>query len=510
MRTRALTGLVLTGLLLAACGTDGEPVPSSAAAPNAGGTIVVAPAFAPRGGYAIDTDDSNLLRKLGVTEALVVTDEAGAPGPGLATTWTRTSPTAWDFTLREGVQFQDGTPLTADAVVTALDHVTSVDAPPRAVAGSGLSATAVDERTVRVTTAEPDAVLPVRLSSAATGVLSPSAYASTPPTVIGTGTGPFTLTETRGTASARLVRHEGYWGEPALLDGAEVRFLPDAGSRVAALQSGDVQIAEGIPATSLVEVEGRDDVVVEQYTAPRTTTVYTNVEAPALDDVRVREALSLAVDRTLLVETVLEGTGVPASGVFGPAVAFGDDDPAPTPDVEAARALLADAGYGDASPLTLRLWSYPERPELPDLATAVQGMLEEVGVSTEIRIAEYASLEPEVLAGEFDLFILSRSYLTDFPDAAGFLASDYGCEGSYNINRFCSSELDALVDGLGDAEDSEDRAAAFREADEILQREHVGIPLLHTGAITGVSDRVQGYVADPLERFLLTPTLSLS
>lgn len=505
--------LVSALLLLVACGS-GPDGPSSSGAPaegaaGEGGTLVVAPQFAPRGGYAIETDDAFLLGKLGVVETLVEAGVDGGAQPRLATSWTQTSATTWDFTLREGVTFQDGTPLDADAVVTALEHVTGVETPPRAIASSGLTAEAVDAGTVRVTTAEPDPVLPLRLSSPATGILAPAAYRADPASAIGTGTGPFALTEVRDTSSATLVRHEGYWGERPALDGAEVRYLPDPAARVSALLAGDVQVAEGVPATALAELEGRDGVSVEQYTAPRTTTLYTNLESPALQDVRVRQALALAVDRPLLVETVLEGTGEPAAGIFGDAVGGSSDTP-PAADPDAARALLAEAGFDDASPLTLRLWTYPDRPELPDLATAVQGMLEQAGVRTEIQIAEYASLEPAVLAGDFDLFVLSRSYLTDFPDAAGFLTSDYTCEGSYNLNRFCSAEVDALIASLSQVSDATARAEVFREVADRLAEQQVGVPLLHTGAITAVDASVGGFEVDPLERRLLTPALSLS
>jgi peptide/nickel transport system substrate-binding protein len=146
------------------------------------------------------------------------------------------------------VLFHDGTPLTPEAVVTALNYVSSVAAPPRAIKGVGLHASKDSPDTVRISTAIPDPILPLRLSSPNTAILAPSAYRSPgPPTPIRTGTGPFVLTDVAAARSASVVRWDRYWGpRPAL-----ARFIPDPMARATALRAGDVDLAQGIPDTAL-------------------------------------------------------------------------------------------------------------------------------------------------------------------------------------------------------------------------------------------------------------------
>lgn len=170
--------------------------------------------------------------------------------------------------------------------------------------------------------------------------------------------------------------------------------------------------------------------------------------------------------------------------------------------------MLAQAGYGPSKPLTVRLWTYPARAELLTLATAVQAMLKTAGIAANIRVAEYNTVESDVLAGRYDLFILSRSYLTDIPDAAGFLLSDYTCAGSYNLNRYCSPAFDALVGSLSQIADPAQRQQVFRSATkQQLNQDIVGVPLVHSQARVGMRN-VTGFVPDPLEHYLLTPQLT--
>ena len=234
--------------------------------------------------------------------------------------------------------------------------------------------------------------------------------------------------------------------------------------------------------------------------------LYVNTSGEALSDPRVRQALAAAVDRPALADQVLEGSATPASDVFGPGVAWGSTQRPPGADPGAARRLLADAGYGPDRPLSLQLWTYPARQELPTLTTAVQQMLAEAGIETTIRVAEYNTLEPDILAGRHDLFVLSRSYLTDIPDAAGFLGSDYTCAGAYNLNRYCSPAFDQIVTLLGSVTDPAQRQNLFRNAAQQLAKDLAGIPLVHSRAVVALRG-VTGFRPDPLEKTLLTPQL---
>ncbi|WP_226369856.1 ABC transporter substrate-binding protein [Pseudonocardia oceani] len=502
-RTRACA-LVLLACLLTACGTAAAPS-GGAVVPD--GAVTIGLQFAPRSGLAIDTDDAFLLTQLGAVETLVSVDAERRAQPGLATGWTRTDPTTWRFTLRPDVVFHDGAPLTADAVVGALGYVTGVAAPPRAVASAGITAEA-DGDAVLVRTASPDPVLPLRLSAPGTAILAPSAYAGDgPPSVVGTGTGLLTITEADPAQGITLARFERYWGERAQVASVSARFLPDPTARALAFRAGDVDIVIGLDEAAVLELQATPDVQVQTVPTVRTASLYLNQSTAPFSDVRVRRAVALAVDRTALGEQALADSALPASELFGPAVPWGATGPAPAADPAAAAALLAEAGYGPGNPLTVRLWTYPNRSELPTLATAVQAMLAGAGVTADIRLGEYAAQEPELLAGRYDMMLLSRNLLTDLPDAAGVLSSDYGCAGTYNINRYCSPAFDALVAGLVDVPDPAARQDVFARASQLLEADAVGVPLVHT-VVSTASRGVTGFAPDPADRVFVTPELA--
>jgi peptide/nickel transport system substrate-binding protein len=492
--------------LIAACGGEpgtqrGTPVPD--------GELRIAAQFSPRSGYAIDTDDAFILTQLGATEALTSATADGQVRPMLAESWTQVDPLTWRFVLRPGVTFQDGTPLTPAAVVTALSYVAGVAAPPRALRGLGLTVAEDGANAVRVNTARPDPILPLRLSSPNAVILASSAYTGGAPSVTGTGTGPMRLTSVEGTQRALLERFDGYWGGRAALARVTATFVNDPAARALSLRAGDVEIAQGLPESSLLEFSADSGFDDQTVAAPRTVSLLMNQSAAPFSDLRIRQAVTRSIDRSALAEQALAGSALPASELFGPAVAWGAQDPPPAPDVEGAKVLLAQAGHGPDNPLQVRLWTYQNRPELPTLATAVQAMLREAGIDAEIQIGDYGTQEPEVLAGRYDMFLLSRSYLTDVPDAGATLRSDYACDGSYNLSHYCSPAFDSLIATLDTTTDAGTRQDVFRAAARTLVDDAVGVPLVHSQE-NAVARNVVGYTLDPLTKQLVTPELAVT
>lgn len=499
---RTAAALVAAAAVLTGCGGSGGG--TGRVVPDA--RLTVAMAFAPGAGYAIDTDDASVLSQLGVTETLVAAGPDGRARPALATSWERIDPRTWRFRLRPGVTFHDGEPLTGAAAAGALGALARSETPPRAVRGIGLTATAEGDGALRVGTASPDPILPLRLSSPNTAILAPSAYRSVPPSVQGTGTGPMTITRIDGTRSLELARNDRYRGERPQLSGITATFVPDPAARALALRAGDVDIAQELPEAAALEFTG-DEYSGGTVAAPRTASLLLNQSRGPFADLRVRRAVAAAIDHTALGEQALAGSAVPASELFGPAVAWGSSTPPPPADPERARALLAQAGYGPGNPLRVELGTYANRPELPTLATAVQQMLRAAGVEATIRVGDYDAREPDLLAGDYDMYLASRSYLFDVPDAGAVLQTDYGCRGSYNINRYCSPEFDALLAPLATRTDPVERQEIFRRAAARLTADVVGVPLVHTRA-GGVGRRVTGYTVDPLARTLVVPGLA--
>ncbi len=467
-------------------------------------TLRVALSFAPRAGLSVISDDAFLLTRLGAAETLVRANSSGESLPLLATSWDQLNPTTWRFILRSGVSFHDGTPLTAAAVANSINTSASATAAPRALRGAGIKAQAVDEKTLEVTTARPDLLLPLRLSSPGSAILAPSAYASGIPSPINTGTGPYRLVQYIPEQKLNLAANPKYWGKAPSITQVEAKIIVDPTARAAALRAGELDLAEGIPPTQIEAVKKTAGLTVALYDLPRTTSIYLNSASGPFEKATARQAVDASIDRRVLATSLLEGAAEPAAGYFGPAVKWDPDVVVPQFDLVKAKQLVEKSGLK-----RVRLWTYPARSELPELAVAIKSMLSNSGVEVDITVAEYGTLEPKVLGGEFDMFLLSRSYMVDVPDPGAFLLSDFACAGSYNLNRFCETRFDTLVNGLAGASTRSSRERIFALAAQSLDVDSVGVPILHDKARIGLTKKLRGFVPDPLEQRLITPELKL-
>jgi peptide/nickel transport system substrate-binding protein len=474
--------------------TDGEPT-----------ILRVGLQFGPDSGLAIESDDASVLVKAGVVESLVRADASGQPVPELAESWERIDDTTWQFALRPGVVFHDGSTLDAAAVETALSYISGVASPPRALGGLALTTEIVDDLTVNVITSDPDPILPLRLSARSMSILAPAAYDVTPTAPIGTG--PFQLTDFAPPDSLTVERFDGYWGEPGQVDGAVFRFIPDAGARAAAIRADEVDVVSGIALADLDAVGDDPDIELFRLSLPRTASLYANTVSGPMSDPVVREAVSLAIDQVTMAEDLLEGQFAPAFGYFGTENTWApQSDPNPADAIEQAAALVESL---DDSSRSLQIWTYGSRPELADMATVAQAQLQAVGFNVELEVGEYTPLEERVFNGEHDMFLLSRGYYFDIADAGAVLSSDFGCEGGYNLNLYCNEDFDAILDDLTGADSTAARQELFGQAVNILADENVGIPLVHDRARYAFRTDVMGFDIDPFESILLTSQVSL-
>lgn len=463
--------------------------------------------FGPDRGWAIDTDDAYPITNVGIGEPLGRIDFDGEIKPGLATSWEQTSETTWEFELREGVTFHNGQELDAAAVVRSLSALAGDSAsPPPGLTAEEVSYEEAGPMTVRVLTAEEDPIMPQRLAGRNTAIFAPEAYEneSWPPSPFGNGTGPFMVEEEPSGGNVTLTGFQEYWGGEPDLRRVEVRFVEDPNARSDALRSGEVDFADLLPTTQLPVLEDEDGLEVFSDAVPRTTTLHTNVDSGPTSDPRVREAINLAVDREVLAGDVMEGVGEPAAGIYSPSDPwFEESREVVEPDPGRARELLSQAGYEEGE-LELSLRTYPDRDHLPNLATAVQDMLSEVGIRTDIRVSEYATIEPDVLEGDYDLAIFSRGYIIETNDAAGFLETDFTCEGSYNLNNYCSEELDRIVDELNSTADEGERFELFVDAETTILEDLAGVPLVHEQESFAHDESLEGFRPHPTKHYLLT------
>jgi peptide/nickel transport system substrate-binding protein len=345
---------------------------------------------------------------------------------------------------------------------------------------------------VRITTAEPDPVLPLRLSSPSLAVLSPKAYGKTGKAdPVGTATGPFEVTEVNGSTSATLARFDAYWGGRAQASGIDARFIADGTARANALRTGEVDIAEAVPVAQAATL---DRATRRDTATTRTTSLLLNSASGPFEDPGLRAAARAAVDTSALAEDVYEGYADAGAGIYGPAVTWAEGK---------RKHPVGRARAGRPDGRTITLATYDNRPELPEVAQVIERQLEKAGFKVKLEVREYSRLESDALEGRFDAFVLARNSLVDTGDPVAVLASDYTCRGGYNIAQLCDKDVDRAVARAEETADPAQRQDAAMTAEaEILGTDAV-VPLVHQRIITGVGTSVKGVLLDPYERTLV-------
>ena len=489
---------------------DGTP-PATEGDGGEGGHLVWASREVIDNNFAVESDDMFTLRSIGVTEALTWTDFDGNLQPLLATEWSRTGDLTWEFTIREGVSFHDGTALDAAAVVDSLNFLLTREVQPRSFNTDSIaSVEAVSDMVVLVTTTTPNTLVPLFLGTGNTVIMAASAYEGDAVDPVMAGTGPFVMTEKNLPESVSLVRNESYWGGSVGLASAQVLFTPDGGTRATLLQAGDSHLSDQIPIPLVPVLEADPNLTVLTADQPRTPLLYINHTRAPFDNILVRQAIQSAIDVELIAAEVLEGGGSPAVGPFAPSAAFAPAGAQPvTRDLARTQALFDEAGI-DPSTLSMSIWTYASRPELPDIAVVLQGMLSEAGINVDVRVANYAALEPDMFAGDFDVALISRSYLVDVSDPIGFLQADYSCDGGFNLSHFCDPALDAQLDEILSLSEAADRYVGYAEIASRLQADAVNVYIYHQREFSGHANSVQGYRIHPEQNYVLTADITIS
>lgn len=490
----AAVGLSAVSVLLAGCFAAGAGQTSGS---SGGDRIKLAMMQPPRSGLSPFSDDAFKLSRWSTAETLVTLDGNGDARPGLAIEWRRTSDTAWEFTVRPGVSFHDGSVLTASVAVNTLIRSSKAVPKPRILDGVALTAAVQGEKLV-VTTGTPDPLLPQRLSSPQLSILAESAYAADGKvTPVGTGSGPFRLVQINGTTSATLDRYDGYWGDKAKAAGIDVSFVPDGTARAAAIRSGEAHIAEAVPVSQAALLDAQ---TISEVPMPRTNTLYLNTKSGPFADPALRAAVRETINRGQIVSTVYENRADVAQGLLGPALPW---------TVQARKEVTGRVAAGRANGATITLATFTDRAELPEVASLVQQQLQDAGFTVNQVVREYAHIEQDMLAGKFDAFILSRATVLDSGDPVAYLKSDFTCDGSFNIARLCDENVEQAVRKAEAAEAGDQRRAAIIEAEAAVLRTDAAIPMLHERVIQGDATSVADSVKDPRERALITSATHL-
>jgi peptide/nickel transport system substrate-binding protein len=286
------------------------------------------------------------LREAGIYETLFSFDENMNLVPELATGYEQVSDTEYRVKLRDGVKFHDATPMNADAVVYSVERVLDPANSRNKEYNFIDSVEKYNDSAITIKTTESYPPLINSLTDPILSIVSPENQDINKTAV---GTGPFKFDSYENGVKLTVVRNDDYWGEKAKLDGAVINYVTDPLTRSLQLQSGDVDVSRGIPQTEVKNLEAAGIDVMDKETL-RTFFFYVNTRKAPFDDVKVRQALSYAIDRQELVDTALEGIGgAPAKGPFTDTMPWNANDKlnAYTYDPDKAKELLKEAGITD-------------------------------------------------------------------------------------------------------------------------------------------------------------------
>nr|WP_240804488.1 ABC transporter substrate-binding protein [Qingshengfaniella alkalisoli] len=407
--------------------------------------------------------------------------------PALAESWDISDDgTEYIFHLREGVTFHDGTPLNAEAVKFNFERMLNEDHPfhdtgpfPLAFFFSSIdSIEAVDDLTVKMTLSEPYAPLLSNLAYPTGLIVSPTAvgangadFGRNP-----VGTGPFKFAEWRSNELVAVEAYADHWDGAPASEAVVFRPITDANTRTAEMLSGGLDIMSEVPPVSLSEFQN-DNFQIYEQAGPHLWFLILNLKEGPFTDKLVRQAANYAINKTAIVENVLEGTAEVAAGPTPPAFAWAYNEALePYPyDPEKAKALLEEA-----SPETTELTFYVTEGgsgmlDPVAMGTAIQADLNAVGFDVSIETYEWNTFLGEVnpgLEGKADM--AEMAWMTNDPDVLPYLtlrSEAFPDQGGFNSGYYSNPEVDELLQTARVSTDQDERAEAYKQMQEIVHED---------------------------------------
>jgi peptide/nickel transport system substrate-binding protein len=451
-----------------------------------------------------------------IYDPLVSRDAMLEPIPALATSWTAVDDRTWEFKLRPGVTFHDGSRLTAADVVYSFKRVPTAKGPTggRMIYMTGIvDVVAVDELTVRILTDEPTPLLPRNLAQifiipAATGTATTDDFNSGGKAI---GTGPYRLVKFTPKDATVVARHDGYWGGQQPFTTVSFKELLNDSTRVAALLSGDVDLINYVPTTDVATLKTNRR--VELFSAPSVyifqlypdtvrdaSPLVTDLDgrplgANPLKDVRVREAISLAINRQAIVDRVLEGYGMVPSQLSTDGFYGTSPNLKPLPfDLDRSKALLAEAGWAKGFGVTLTCTA-DRLPNDGKVCAALGAMLTRAGIKTTVSALPRAVYFPAFAKQEHSLSMSGWGSLSGetsyILNSLAHSYSDGGKRGGSNNMRYANPAVDAKIQAATTTMDEARRAQLLAEAMELYIKDYGTIPVVNLHTIwAGRADKV--------------------
>lgn len=489
-------------------------VVTGAMAQQQGGTLVFG-----RGGDSVGLDPIQVTdgESFKVTQQIYDTLVDYTPGttevePALATDWEVSDDgLTWTFHLRESVQFHDGTPFNAEAVKFNFDRWRLEDNPYhiggeftyysymfQGFPGIIQEVNVVDDYTIEFVLSEKQAPFLNNLAMVPFGIASPTAvkkygedYFKHP-----VGTGAYVLDEWRQGDRVILKANENYWRERAYLDEIVFRSIPDNSARFMELQSGTIDMMDGVSPEDVESVNSNDQLQLSLRPSMNVGYFAMNFNFEPFDNVKVRKAFNYAIDKQAIIDAFYAGLAEPAKNPMPPSIwGYNDDIEAYDYNPEKAKELLTEAGYEDG--FEFDLWYLPvPRPYIPQgkfIAQAIQSYLSDIGVTANLVTYDWSTYLDKTEHQEAPTYMLGWTGDNGDPDNFLYVLLDK----TNSNNAYVSEELHDILVEAQKTMDHEKRVELYNQAQEIIHEDAPWVPLVHSTPPIALKSNVKNYIPNP-------------
>lgn len=451
-----------------------------------------------------------IFTRMQVIETLFDVDDNGQILPALALEAKANKDlTLWTITLREGVKFHDGSVMDADAVANSLNIALSKYGSLGKVPVKSINPEGTNKIVIELNDAYKS--LPAVLANYSNAILSSNSYAEDGKVETLIATGPFTVFELAAPHKVTVHKFDSYWGKKASIEYATYLTGHRGESRALQATSGQADIALQLPPASIMRIKMNPQTDVQSYALPRTLILKLNNAHPSLNTVEARQALSLAIDRRGIANAVLRTPDSQTAQLLPSSM--GDwhvESLAKTEfNLDKAQALLKEQGWvlnsdgmfeRDGKPFELTLITYADRPELTNVATAIQAQWKKLGVKLNVSITNSSAIPAGHQDGSLQVALIARNYGV-IADPLAVLSNDFSAKGGdWGAMNWSNEEFNQLVKQLNHTFDQDEYQTKAQRAATILATELPVIPVSAYTEEVSVNKRLKGFHFDPFGR----------
>lgn len=500
--------LALSALVLSACGNDAPKTTTDQSSKSGDKALTVVTPW-----EITNTDPSTsgfVYQRMGIGETLVDVDDKGVLIPALASSWqTADGGKTWVFSLRENVKFHDGTPMSAKEVANSLTHALTK---PTALESAHIEhIKVIDDKTLEFHLKEAVTTFPAFLAHSSAIILAPQSFDDKGQVTKLIATGAYKADKIEPPQKIEQSAYSDYWGQKASIQ--KITYLANSRSetRTLLVEGADDHLVYTLDSASLKRLQNNPDLQVVTATLARTITLKMNIKDPFFADKTTRQALSDAIDRTAIAQSVLRIGDAHADELLPPMFAsWRTGEPkSPAPDYPAIKAKLLAHGFSegadgilqkDGKPFSFTLITFSDRPELPLIATALQDQWRKIGVDLKVNVANSSEIPKAHQDGSLQMALYARNYGMT-PDPLLALMEDLNPKGAdWGVMNYQNADITNTLNAIASTTDDTKKHELQKQLAKLLKDERPLIPVVYYQQSASAHKSLQGLTLDPFER----------